>query len=440
MVDQMQAALLDDPPPSEAAVDLPNLRRLRDRSVQFTSAYCPAPVCTPTRASLQLGQQVWRHGVIGNDRSMPAESATFADRLNDAGYTTGYVGKWHLDRDSSRGWQAFDTARAAWRDRFADRGVKPDSGASVMRGIDAPHAGAAPYGEELHIDGVVRDLARDELARLADGGRPFALMASFYGPHAPYYVPEPWLDPSLADLPLPDSFDDPMTDKPAIQRAFRCRAWGETWSEAKWRRIRAAYFSYARMLDHFVGQLLAALDATGRGGETAVAFFSDHGEMNGHHRMIYKGPMMYDPIVRVPLLLHVPGRGGGRVEGFAKLEDVPVTLLSAVGAEPLADADGVDLWPALSSGPLDAIGRPHVASEFHEANWGAPVVRQRVAMLRTATHKYVLTEGQGEELYDLRSGLAETENLAALPAGRDVVRSIRTGLAREIPWTADAAP
>ncbi|MEM6560486.1 MAG: sulfatase-like hydrolase/transferase, partial [Planctomycetota bacterium] len=131
MVDQMQAQLLD--PDSPAALPLPNLEALRARSTRFTHAFCPAPICTPTRASFQLSCGVDRHGVIGNDRPMPADIPTLPERLRAVGYATGYVGKWHLDPDNPRGWQTLD-------DAYPKPGFDPgfDFGKHVMAGIDAP--------------------------------------------------------------------------------------------------------------------------------------------------------------------------------------------------------------------------------------------------------------------------------------------------------------
>lgn len=421
MVDQMQAQLLDrDADRCPAA--LPNLRKLASQSTQFDYAYCPAPICTPTRASFQLGRPIWQHGVLGNDRKMPADMPTLPERLIAHGYTTSYVGKWHLDIDNPRGWQHHSLGR-----NTAD----PEKGYFVMGGIDTPHQGCATYADEQHTDGSVCCESLTELDRLQRSDKPWALMTSFYGPHAPYYLPKNWyelIDPASVDLP--DDFDMPFENKPDIQTTFRCRAWGQTWSKAKWQAIRAVYWSYCAMLDHFIGNILARVNMT----NTAVVFLSDHGEMNGHHKMIYKGPMMYEQLVRVPLLVHLPGQSEGIIDHrLCKTEDVTAALLRLAG-----DATHAATLPSCDLLDDNDPGRDCVTSEFHEANWVKPVVHQRVAMLRDRQYKYVFTEGQQCELYDMTTAMPEVKNLAVLAEHADRIQSMHDKLCTMIPWVKDA--
>ncbi|MEX0776465.1 MAG: sulfatase-like hydrolase/transferase [Phycisphaeraceae bacterium] len=427
MVDQMQAMLLDDDSP----IALPSLARLRQSATRFTHAFTPAPICTPARASFQLGVPVHRHGVIGNDRAMPADMPTLADRLNRAGYQTRYVGKWHLDRGNPRGWAHFTDAHELRSN---------DWGAQVMLNADSPHEGVAPYGIDEHMDGRIAALAKEQWGAHAAGSQPggsqpggsqpgaaqpLAMMVSFFGPHAPYYLPRDWHDRFDADaLPLPDTFDAPFEGKPEIQRTFRCRAWGQGWSEAKWRRIRAAYFGYVAMLDHLIGQLLDGVDLH----RTAVFFVADHGESNGHLRMIYKGPMMYDTLVRIPALLHLPGQSAARDDDrLIDLTDFTATLLALAGAQH-AGVEGHDLtdsrWP----------GRDGILSEFHEANWVKPPCKQRVAMWRDRRWKYVYNEGDRAELYDLTEAPHEVINRIDDPALAPIVTEMHAHLAQCLDW------
>lgn len=439
MVDQWHTELLDRHRRGDFA--LPNLDRLGEQAVRFEQAYCNAPICTPCRASFQLGTAVRHHGVLGNDRCLPPEPPTLPRRLNDAGYQTSYVGKWHLDPGDGRGWRRFTTAQGEYRQRAAKVGFDPRAGWALMAGPDAPHAGPFPADAADHVDGVVADLSRQELRRLAQGEAPFALMTSFYGPHAPYWVPQPWLDRIDPEtMPLPENFDDAMQGKPAIHSAFRCRAWGEQWDESKWRRVRAAYAAYAMMLDAFIGQLLEDLDRSGAAEQTLVLFTADHGEMNGEHRMIYKGPFMYEAIVHVPALLHVPGRGGVAVPGLIETVDLTATLLGAAGV-PAAEGetDGRNLWPGLVAGDVGGIGREYVISEFYEANWVKPILEQPVAMIRDQRHKLVATRGQAWELYDMHESPREVHNRIDDPSLRPVVQQLSRQLGDAVDWVrADA--
>ena len=421
MVDQMQAQLLDPRPPDHANIDLPQLRALRERSIQFERAYCPAPICTPCRASFMLGESLNQHGVIGNGRPMPADRKTLADRLSEVGYQTSYLGKWHLDKNHSRGWQRFVDGSGHHN--------KVDRGHWTFAHRDQPFEGTAPYGREQHIDGEICATALEELDLLKSGPQPFAFMVSFFGPHAPYFLPKEWhekADPQR--WPLPEDQNDPLEGKPEVQREFRCRSWGQSFDESKWRRIRAAYFAYNTMLDQFIGELVNRIDTT----NTAILFMTDHGEMNGHHNMIFKGPMMYEQLVRIPLLLSLPGQNAGRSEsGLVNLTDMTATLLGLTGA-PSACPDGRDLSFDLIRG--HQVGRAHLISEFHEANWVEPVVKQRVAMIRDESAKLVVTEGQVSEFYPLDELPLEVHNRIREEKHRDHILDLKTRLAAEVDW------
>ncbi|MFG0247479.1 MAG: sulfatase-like hydrolase/transferase [Phycisphaeraceae bacterium JB051] len=422
MVDQMQAQLLDQEIDA-CPVPLPNLRKLASTSTQLTRTYCPAPICTPTRASFQLGVPVWQHGVLGNDRNMPANLPTLPERLVKQGYTTSYVGKWHLDVTNQRGWQHHS---------LGNRNNGHDHGYFVMGGINAPHQGSADYADQDHLDGTVYTESLSELHRLQSQNQPWALMTSFYGPHAPYYIPKRWHDlinPESIDLP--DDFDAPFENKPAIQSDFRCRAWGQTWRKDKWQRIRAAYWGYTAMLDDFVGKLISKVDQA----NTAIVFLSDHGEMNGHQKMIYKGPMMYEQLVHVPSIIHLPGQTQAKTDvRLWQTQDITAALLRLAG-----DNKHASTLPTHDLLNEAQTGRDVVTSEFHEANWVKPVVEQRVAMLREKQYKYVFTEAQQCELYDMEAALPEVENLAVNPAFQARVNAMHARLCDLIPWVKDAA-
>tara|TARA_B100000683_G_C12492278_1_gene554959 strand:+ start:176 stop:1240 length:1065 start_codon:yes stop_codon:yes gene_type:complete len=352
---------------------------------------------------------------------MPAQMPTLPERLLEQGYATRYVGKWHLDKNNPRGWEYHSLGRST---------SASEKGHYVMDGINAPHQGCATYPHEQHCDGCVLTESLEQLDQLQNSEKPWAMMSSFYGPHAPYYLPQKWYD--LIDpqgVELPDDFDAPFENKPDIQSTFRCRAWGKTWTKQKWQKIRAAYWGYCAMLDDFIGKLLANVDMN----NTAVLFLSDHGEMNGHQKMIYKGPMMYEQLVHVPMLLHIPGQSQARIDNrLCKTEDFTAALLRLAGDKQYA----LTLPTCNILNDTDP-GRDAVTSEFHEANWVKPIISQRVAMLRDRLYKYILTEGQQCELYDMTVDLPEIENLAVKAEYQDRVKIMHDQLCSLIPWVKD---
>ena len=184
------------------------------------------------------------------------------------------------------------------------------------------------------------------------------------------------------------------------------------------------------MLDDFIGKLLANVDMN----NTAVLFLSDHGEMNGHQKMIYKGPMMYEQLVHVPAILHLPGQTQAKTDDrLWQTQDITAALLKLAG-----DHEHAATLPTRDLLDDTETGRDVVSSEFHEANWVKPVVEQRVAMLRDKQYKYVFTEAQQCELYDMEAALPEVENLAVKPAFQERVNAMHAQLCELIPWVKDA--
>ncbi|MDA3960936.1 MAG: sulfatase-like hydrolase/transferase [Planctomycetota bacterium] len=421
MVDQFQAQLLER---HDLATFLPNLDALRRRSQHFQRCFCPAPICTPCRASMQLLQSVHAHGVIGNDRNMPA-GPTIADRLAAAGYATSYVGKWHLDRGNGRGWQHFDPVT----DWFQTQGEQWTTANRLMASANTPHEGPSTGPTNGQLDAIVRDRGLAEMQRLHQAPAPWALTVSFYGPHAPYELPAAdytELTPEAETLPA--SWDDPLTNKPTVQREFRCRAWGSQWDASKWRRIRAAYHQRCRLIDRYCGKLLNQLEALEAHTNTAVVLVADHGELNGAHRMIYKGPMMYEELVRVPALLSGPGVPCGANTELCDLTDL---LATALGLCAVSTSDTPAHNYGLKLGTT-GWGRSHVISEFHEANWVRPTWHQSVAMVRDQRWKLVCTKDQGEELYDLATDPAEITNRIASES--DQANRLRALLPPALRW------
>ena len=106
------------------------------------------------------------------------------------------------------------------------------------------------------------------------------------------------------------------------------------YSEAELREARAGYYAMVSMIDAEVGRILDALDASGQRENTLVIFTSDHGELLGDHGLMLKGPMLYDALVRVPLIVSWPGRAQGGVVRSEIVQniDLTATIVEVAGA------------------------------------------------------------------------------------------------------------
>ena len=371
-------------------VRTPTMDRLASEGVLFTRAFAATPQCSPSRAALITGRYPHRTGVMGNtaadqggargnerppagmsaalDPSLP----TVARVLAAAGYETAYFGKWHL-------------------------GGTPGN-----------------YGFEVH-DAKVDDatLAQRVVGFLEKrtankSARPLLLIVSWLNPHDIYSVFSK--TPSaraLANVRLPANLTDDLRDKPFPQRHYLEQDQGKPFVGAQadvWRRYRAFYNELVETVDREMGTVLAAL---GRHGDPPITIFSaDHGDHGGGHGLPYKGPAMYEEVVRIPLVISWPGKiRPARTDALASLMDLLPTVCDLTGVPVPNGVDGLSLRPILNQ------RAPSVRESLVVEYYGKQAWRVPIRMLRTPRWKYVRYVSYGEELYDLSADPGELRNL-----------------------------
>ena len=418
------------------ATDLhtPVMDRLARQGVLFTRAFTATPQCSPSRAALLTGRYPHRTGVMGNtagegrggaaaagsppagmspalDRSIPTLGRIFAA----AGYETAYFGKWHL-------------------------GGTPGD-----------------YGFEAH-DSTIDDttLARRVVGFLQkrpvnEPRKPLLLVVSWLDPHDIYnvFTAAPPDARALAAARLPSNLVDDLRHKPFPQRHYLEEDQGKPFAGAGrevWRRYRAFYNGLVETVDREIGTVLDAFAASDV--PPITIFTTDHGDHGGAHGLPYKGPAMYEELVRVPLVVSWPGRiRPARSDALVSLIDLLPTICDLTGVAAPDGVDGLSLRPVLERrhdvvewrGPLhpaELVARgaptPHSAPRVREMVFGEYYGKQAwrvpIRMVRTARWKYVRYLNYGEELYDLVADPGELRNLAREPGGK----SERARLAREL--------
>jgi len=422
----------------------PGIDRLAREGANFTHAFCPIPICVPARASLLTGAWPSVHGCITNFdaeifQPVPPDMPTFSRMLRDAGYWLGYVGKWHVDpkrKPEDFGFHEYvsDGRYGAWR---RGQGLPPLPRDKGWFGQPDPHVrpeqSRMAWGAD-HILRMLREHSAD--ARPAAAGdaprRPFFIRWDPSEPHLPNIVPEPYnsMYPPEGLKPW-GSFPDPLEGKPYIQRQQR-RTWGiDGWTWKDWAPIVGRYLGDVSLLDAQVGRILAALDESGLAQDTLVVYTADHGDMTGSHGMIDKHYIMYDDVVRVPLLARWPGRmaAGGRSDAFVSSAiDLARTFVEAAGMKPCATFVGSNLAD-VARGEAGA-QRQDIFCSYHGNQFG--LFSQR--MVRDRRWKYVWNATAEDELYDLQEDPWEMRNLArdAAHAG-DLARLRR----RLVDWMKD---
>ncbi len=390
-------------------VSTPNLDRLAAGGVNFTHAFTPAPTCSPARACLQTGAWPTTHGCVtiaGTEVYQPADPdlPVMTQLLADAGYCVGHVGKFHgevVGGPTDHGAEVHIPGHMykAWR---AEQGLLPQPRKHGFFGETDPHITPEQSALAWQADRVL-----EFMSERAAGKQPFFLRWDPVEPHLPNIVPEPYasLVPMKSIEPWP-SFPDPLDNKPEAQRRTRQR-WGtDQWEWEQWAPIVQRYLGEIALLDHQVGRLLDRLDVLGITQDTLVIYSTDHGDMCGGHGMMDKHFMMYDDVLRVPMIARWPGELEANVscEAFAQNElDIAKTILAAAGVDAPPSFVGYDL--------RDLVADPKIRSDAFSQYQGTHQGLYSLRMLRDRRLKYVYNPVSIDELYDLDRDPGELTNL-----------------------------
>ncbi len=362
--------------------DTPNLDALAKDACLFEHSFCTTPQCSPSRSSLLTGLYPSKTGVMGNTGAAGGKALareTIGARLQAAGYRTGYFGKWHLGNKAvaTTGW---DQSRLKISDRRSE-------------------ADAVAF-----------------LKKAGQSDKPFALFVSFNNPHDIYKFKTHTVRPAGRKIALPPSWDgETFKGKPSVQKQFMLEdqgtaIWGKGRSE--WEKYRDCYRAKTKLYDSNVGVVLGELKQQGLWDSTIVIVTSDHGDMDANHKLIFKGPFMYEHMVRVPLLIRVPKRlGGAAPRRIADVDAVNVDIAPTIGdfcGLAPTRSDGVSLKPVLT-GAKGQVAREFVIGQYYsKQRWVNPI-----RMIRTRAFKFNRTIGFGDELYDLKNDPHELRNLAS---------------------------
>lgn len=407
----------------------PAIDKLAAGGLTFTNAFACTPLCSPSRASFLTGLHTRAHGIVDNtDRSAASHKLdTFARRLHDAGYRTGFVGKWHMGND--------DSPRPGW-DRWVCLKGQGESN-------DPPvNVDGTRLQEKGYVTDVLTKYATDfvrEGKGAAGGGADKPLLLYFAhkalhpqtqqgpdgklsDPAADNFVPAERHKDLYANDPLPrrPNYAVPPTDKPALMQTIEGLKPLGTETVSSDRSIRDRLRMLAAV-DESTGTLVDALRDAGKLDNTLVIVTSDHGYFYGEHGLSTERRMAFEESIRIPMIASWPKQvtKPRKVEQTVMSVDLMPTLLELGKAEAPKTLPGLSLVPLLrGDGAASFPASRDVFVEYYTDTVFPRMHKMGYIALRTDRWKLVhYKELLGaDELYDLQSDPYELRNLATDPS------------------------
>lgn len=460
------------------AIKTPNIDRLCEMGTRFDRAYCPSPVCTPSRASIITGQYPSQHGAWTIGVKLPEETPTVGAMLSEAGYKTGLIGKAHFqplageslekqpilrDIDFWRGFTGpfygFDHIElvrnhadeahvgqhyAAWME---DRGLADwQEYFQPLPGKSSKHAPKkaenAPYWareerswalpEDMHYTPWIGDRSLEFIEAAQKESSPFFLWTSFPDPHPPYTVPEPWAsmydpeDMEPGEVVPGEHERNPrhfaMTQQPSPDfddwhvpyEAHGCDS--HLYDKEALKKDMAVYYGMMSFLDQQIGRILDHLESNDLLKNTLIVFTTDHGHFLGQHGLVAKGPFHYEDMLRIPFAACWPGRipASGVCQDIQSLIDLTPTFLEAAGVEIPGGVQGVSQMGAWER-KAKAPRRFAICENRH--NPENPHVTSYIEQRYKIS---VYRTGEDGELFDLENDPNELTNLWHEPSCVDI--------------------
>ncbi len=398
----------------------PNFDRLAHAHTHVAHSFTCQPVCGPARSCMQTGQYATSTGCYRNGIPLPAHSRTLAHYFAEAGYQTGYIGKWHLHDSSVHGPVPADR-RFGYDYWLASNVLEFTSHEYDTVLYDS-------QGNEVKLPGYRVDALADAAIRYIDAKKedPFFLFLSFIEPHH---------QNDVDDYPPPEGYRERFTGgwMPPDLAALGGSA----------HRHLGGYYGQVKRLDEALGRVWDALVSLGLEEDTVLLQTSDHGCHFRTRNSEYKRSC-HESSIRVPTMLAGHGfRSGGMVHELISLIDLPPTLLDAAGLQVPEQMAGRSILPLLRG---DRDGWPEeVLVQVSESQTGRAV--------RTRRWKYGVdapgVDGRWEMaspryveqfLYDLQSDPYELENLVGKESLGQVKEDLRVRLQRRMVETGEDQP
>jgi arylsulfatase A-like enzyme len=395
----------------------PNIDQLAGESTNFTHAVSGIPVCCPHRASLITGKYPLTHGLFLNDLSLATNHRSIAHCLNDAGYRTGWIGKWHIDGQG----------RADFTPPERRQGFQ------YWRTLECTHN----YNKSLYYgdtpEGKFWD-GYDAIAQTKDAkgylehhvasgtDSPFALFLSWGPPHAPYHTAPEKYQKLYADRDISLRKNVPEEFREKALKDYR------------------GYYAHMTALDDCLGELMETLQETGLADNTIVVYTSDHGDML-HSRGAMKKQQPWDESLRVPFLLRWPAKLKNKPREISMPFDTPdimPTLLGLAGIEIPDDVEGIDRSAIVEGSELpDTNHAALITCPAPFGQWNRTKGGREYRGVRTTRYTYCRDLNGPWLLYDNEKDPFQMNNLINQPLHADLQNKLNDKLNQLLKQTKD---
>ncbi len=379
----------------------PHLDRLLKSGVHFRNAFVTTSLCSPSRASILTGQYVHSHQVTDNVTPLPRNLVTFPQVLQQQGYKTAFIGKWHMGGESDEPRPGFDRwVSFRGQGEYYDPTINFDGQRRQLKGA------------------YVTDVLTEEAVKFINenNSRPFMLYLSHKAVHADFFPAERhkelYSDVAIPHPPSMANTEENYRGKPDWVRRQR-NSWhgvdGMYDHRVDFDQFYRDYCRTLMALDESVGRVFDELDGKGLLNDTLIVYMGDNGFLFGEHGLIDKRAM-YEPSIRVPMIAHCPDLfdGGRAVEGMALNIDICPTMLEAAGVAAPGAVHGRSLLPLLR-------GAGDWRTEFvYEYYWERDFPQTpTVVGLRIDQYSFMRYHGIWDlyELYDVQKDPDQMNNL-----------------------------
>ena len=391
-------------------IQTPNLDRLAANGITFNNAYCPSPLCVPSRMSLLSGRYPSQQEVWMNDDFLASDVPTFAHSLGAAGYQPTIIGRMHaIGPDQLHGYvhrEVGDHSPNWIGISRHNMGVLKGAPGPGRATIDKSGIGQSAY----EVKDVATTDAAVEFFDQHDTSIPFCMTVGLMLPHAPYVA-------SAEDFALYDG----KIDAAELPEPDQEHPWLQWWREKHdivevpedhAVRARTAYYALVTRMDIMIGEILDKLQECDLLQNTLVVYSSDHGDQIGERGLWWKHTF-YEESVKIPMIVSWPGTlpEGEHRDHIVNLVDLNATFLDALGADPLPNSEGHSFLGIAK----DANSEWHneTFSEYCSVVTKWDGMRQR--MIRQDEWKLIYYHGFEPQLFNLVNDPHELNDLAATP-------------------------